>query len=324
MGAALTYARRYALFALVGIAGEDDLDAPDLSAEPPPEIPVPASPEENPRTERKTRNGTIHKPRHPKPVLATGPSVILRDQLIAELQSLNGGDDLALWAYRRLPAKNSLTADDARAVETAYQAVLDGSNARRPEVPASASDRHAEDCPVAPAHDVAHATTGQSIPQTKVASTSLTDQASSPNKKQRSPELVRVLSKTIRLRDPEHRKFVARQPCLVCGRTPVDAHHLRFAQPRALSRKVSDEFTVPLCRLHHRELHRIGDERIWWNTLKIDPLPVALKLWRRARPGAAGEKEREAIDAKADRSKPRMAKVGPEGSNAHDGESTSG
>ena len=127
MGAALTYARRYALFALVGIAGEDDLDAPDLSAEPPPEIPVPASPEENPRTERKTRNGTIHKPRHPKPVLATGPSVILRDQLIAELQSLNGGDDLALWAYRRLPAKNSLTADDARAVESAYQKILNPS-----------------------------------------------------------------------------------------------------------------------------------------------------------------------------------------------------
>ena len=88
MGAALTYARRYALFALVGIAGEDDLDAPDLSAEPPPEIPVRASPEEDPRTDRKTRNGTIHKPRQPKPVLAAGPSAILRDQLIAELQSL--------------------------------------------------------------------------------------------------------------------------------------------------------------------------------------------------------------------------------------------
>ena len=88
MGAALTYARRYALFALVGIAGEDDLDAPDLSAEPPPEIPVRASPKEDPRTDRKTRNGTIHKPRQPKPVLAAGPSAILRDQLIAELQSL--------------------------------------------------------------------------------------------------------------------------------------------------------------------------------------------------------------------------------------------
>ena len=109
MGAALTYARRYALFALVGIAGEDDLDAPDLSAEPPPEIPVPASPERDPQTDRKTRNGTIHKPRQPKPVLAVGPSATLRDQLIAELRSLKVGDDLALWAYR-LTAQNTLTA----------------------------------------------------------------------------------------------------------------------------------------------------------------------------------------------------------------------
>ena len=284
MGAALTYARRYALFALVGIAGEDDLDAPDLSAEPPPEVPDPATPEEDPRTDRKTRNGTIHKPRQPKPVLAAGPSAILRDQLLAELQSLKGGDDLALWAYRRLPVKNTLNAEDARAVEATYQAALDVSDEKPREVGASAGDGLAKDCPVAPAQDVAHATTGQSIPHTRAASNPPTVQASSTNEKQRGPELVRVLSKTVRLRDPEHRKFVAQQPCLVCGRTPVDAHHLRFAQPRAMGRKVSDEFTVPLCRLHHRELHRVGDERIWWTILKIDPLAVALKLWRRADP----------------------------------------
>ena len=243
----------------------------------PPEIPVPASPERDPRTDRKTRNGTIHKPRQPKPVLAAGPSAVLRDQLIAELQSLKGGDDLALWAYRRLPAKNTLTVDDARAVEAAYQAVLDGSDERRPGVPASASDPHAKDCPVAPAQDVANAM-GQSTPRTK-------DYLGGRPKLNRGTTAehgtVRALSKTIRLRDPEHRKFVARQPCLICGRTPVDAHHLRFAQPRAMGRKVSDEFTVPLCRLHHRELHRVGDERVWWKTIKIDPLPVALKLWRR-------------------------------------------
>ncbi|MGB8605312.1 MAG: hypothetical protein WCE28_09615, partial [Bradyrhizobium sp.] len=92
----------------------------------------------------------------------------------------------------------------------------------------------------------------------------------------------RVAVKTIRLRDEEHRKFVATQPCMVCGRTPADAHHLRFAQPRALGRKVSDEFTVPVCRLHHRELHRHGDEVAWWNGINIDPLPVALKLWQHA------------------------------------------
>ena len=89
----------------------------------------------------------------------------------------------------------------------------------------------------------------------------------------------RAAEKTIRLRDKDHRKFVATQPCIVCGRTPADAHHLRFAQPRALGRKVSDEFTVPVCRLHHRELHRHGDEAAWWQGTNIDPLRVALKLW---------------------------------------------
>ncbi len=94
-----------------------------------------------------------------------------------------------------------------------------------------------------------------------------------------------VLPKSIRLRDKEHCKFVANQPCVVCGRVPSDPHHLRFAQPRALGRKVSDEFTVPLCRVHHRELHRKGDEAAWWQAIKIDPMPLALKLWRQTRLG---------------------------------------
>ena len=63
-----------------------------------------------------------------------------------------------------------------------------------------------------------------------------------------------------RLRDKAHLKFVASQPCLVCGRQPSDPHHLRFAQPRAIGLKVSDEFTVPLCRGHHRQLHQAGNE----------------------------------------------------------------
>ena len=74
---------------------------------------------------------------------------------------------------------------------------------------------------------------------------------------------------------------MASQPCLVCGRTPADAHHLRFAQPRALGMKVSDEFTVPVCRSHHRDLHRVGDERAWWHNLNIDPMPIAMNLWER-------------------------------------------
>ena len=94
---------------------------------------------------------------------------------------------------------------------------------------------------------------------------------------------VRVLGKAVRLRDKEHRKFVSRQACLVCGRTPSDPHHLTFMQPRALGHRVSDEFTVPVCRVHHRELHRQGDEAAWWGKIHIDPLPVALRLWQHTR-----------------------------------------
>jgi hypothetical protein len=94
---------------------------------------------------------------------------------------------------------------------------------------------------------------------------------------------VRALGKMVRLRDKEHRKLVSRQACLVCGRTPSDPHHLTFMQPRALEHRVSDEFTVPVCRVHHGELHRQGDEAAWWGKLSIDPLPVALKLWQHTR-----------------------------------------
>lgn len=86
-----------------------------------------------------------------------------------------------------------------------------------------------------------------------------------------------------RARDKDHLLFVGKQPCLLCGRTPADAHHLRFAQPRAMSKKVSDEFTVPLCRIHHRQLHHAGDEASWWNDLGVDPLPIAQELWQQSR-----------------------------------------
>src|SRR5262249_28367532 len=87
-----------------------------------------------------------------------------------------------------------------------------------------------------------------------------------------------------RIRDRDHVKSVAKQPCLVCGRHPADAHHLRFAQSPALGRKVSDEFTVPLGRGHHREVHRCGDEAGWWNSTGIDPSAVARVLWLKTHP----------------------------------------
>jgi hypothetical protein len=90
-----------------------------------------------------------------------------------------------------------------------------------------------------------------------------------------------------RLRDKAHLRFVASQPCLVCGRQPSDPHHLRFAQPRALGLKVSDEFTVPLCRGHHRQLHQAGNEVAWWENQKINALPIAKGLWEQTRPKSA-------------------------------------
>ena len=87
-----------------------------------------------------------------------------------------------------------------------------------------------------------------------------------------------------RVRDREHVRLVIKQPCLICGRTPSDPHHLRFAQYRALGRKVSDEFTVPLCRGHHREVHRCGDEAAWWQKTGADPAAAARALWLKSHP----------------------------------------
>jgi hypothetical protein len=90
---------------------------------------------------------------------------------------------------------------------------------------------------------------------------------------------VLAVSELRRHRDKTHLKFVASQPCLVCGRSPADAHHLRFTQQRAMGRKVSDEFTVPLCRAHHQDNHRFGDEVAWWERRAIDPVATSRMLW---------------------------------------------
>jgi hypothetical protein len=248
MGTALSYARRYALFALVGIAGEDDLDAPDLIGEPSPAMATPATMSQAGPTRRKPSNGAIHK----EPLLAPAPSAQLRDQLIAEIHHLNDGESLALWAHRRLPAKNTLISEDARAVEVAYETLLTRSqSALETAEPISPRDSN----------------------EAKSSTTSH-DQHSSANN-----EVTFPIPKSIRKRNKAHLAFVASQPCLVCQRTPCDAHHLKFAQPRSLGRKVSDEFTVPLCREHHQELHRHGNELAWWANLQITPLPVASELW---------------------------------------------
>src|SRR5579871_2973470 len=83
-----------------------------------------------------------------------------------------------------------------------------------------------------------------------------------------------------RKRSKAHLSFVRGQPCLVCRQSPCDPHHLRFVQPKALGLKVSDEFTVPLCRAHHHDLHRHGNEKAWWVNMQIEPLPIAKELWQ--------------------------------------------
>ena len=244
MGAALTYARRYALFALVGIAGEDDLDAPDL--EPSPRIDVPAEPSPSSRKS----NGSIHKPSQPKSVLTPEASASMRDQLLAEIALCKDEEELALWAHRQMRSKNSLKSDDARTLEGTYQLKVNGLNG---------GVHQALQNPQAPA---------------KSGSTD-------PNGQLSTSDQVMPLPKTVRKRDKTHLAFVAAQPCLVCQRSPCDAHHLKFAQPRALGRKVSDEFTVPLCRDHHHDLHRHGNELAWWANLQIGPIEVARDLWHK-------------------------------------------
>jgi hypothetical protein len=263
MGAALTYARRYALFTLVGIAGEDDLDAPDLIAPATPKA-KPDGPENKkdrfnggPDSNRRGWSGRSAKPGSSpaQTILGLEPSAALRDQLIAELKDITSAEQAASWAHRVLSAKDTLNAADAECVENAFQARLATieSDAKRPntaqvEPPRSRSTRRKR------GHQLSVDKTVLALPAQR------------------------------RIRDRDHVKSVAKQPCLVCGRRPADAHHLRFAQSRALGRKVSDEFTVPLCRGHHREAHRCGDEAAWWTNVGVDPTAAARMLWLKTHP----------------------------------------
>src|SRR5712671_1710197 len=263
MGAALTYARRYALFALVGIAGEDDLDAPDILSESAPAADTSDDAGPSVPASRKRSNGSIHKSRQPKPVLAAEPSAALRDQLIEEINVLKDGDAIALWAHRRLPAKNTLTAEDSHAVETACQVVLSALDLGPGE--------H-EQFPDGP-------TESQSTPPTNEKGSAARPMPVATTAEDQNAEAIVPLRKEMRRRNKAHLAFVAAQPCLVCQRSPCDAHHLKFAQPRSLGRKVSDEFTVPLCREHHNQLHRHGNEMAWWANLQIAPIETARDLW---------------------------------------------
>ena len=263
MGAALTYARRYALFTLVGIAGEDDLDAPDLT--------TPTNKTSGPEKPSGTGNGRLNgaarrngDPKAVKPVLTFEASAQLRDRLLAELNNLGSTDDAAMWAHRSLGDKNRLTAPDAERVEEAFRTRLTALAASRTDEPQTQPQKPVTLLPGSNDRDPGRRKGG---PRTRpVDKTALT------------------LAEPRRVRDRDHVRSVAKHPCLICGRQPSDAHHLRFAQSRALGRKVSDEFTVPLCRGHHREVHHCGDEAAWWRRAGIDPTVPARALWLETHP----------------------------------------
>ena len=275
MGAALTYARRYALFTLVGIAAEDDIDAPDLNASMPG-----GSGAEKPATTNQGRpNGghsaqpisgarrakTVSKPT--KPILDPEASAALRDRVMVGLKAVASSDEATTWANRILGAKNSLIAADARQVEDAFRAKL---------VSFGSADDDVSDASLSPVLSALQPSS--SLERRSPEPAGATSAANGIDKSQL------VHPEPRRFRDRSHVRFVAKQPCLVCGRMPSDAHHLRFAQHRALGRKVSDEFTVPLCRGHHREVHRSGDEAAWWKKAGIDPTGTARALWLQTHP----------------------------------------
>ncbi len=305
MGAALTYARRYALFTMVGIAGEDDLDAPDLTNDQPKgdksadaRLGAGVDPAPVRSSQLRTMNPYIPPVREK---LGADDSSAIRAQLIREIETLPEGD-LQPRAIAILKAKNRLLADDAKRVEDAFAAKMALQSALpdalTTDEPTSAStDLTPPQPPSAPTDAVkplrqrgrprkvkAAAEQSAALPvpskppidhNPAPASTHL--QADAPPAKIQKSEL--TISEPRRHRDKTHLKFVASQPCLVCGRSPADAHHLRFTQPRAMGRKVSDEFTVPLCRTHHRDNHRFGDEQAWWASSSINPVEVSRKLW---------------------------------------------
>jgi hypothetical protein len=233
---ALTYARRYALFALVGIAGEDDLDAPDVLVE----APEPSGGAEDPKSGKRSPKAILHRPAP----LGQRQSALLKDRMLAEMASLKGGDDAALWALRNMRSKNALREEDALLVEAAYAEIILKTGAPF-------------DGPSDSAPGPVLANPGEAI----------------------EGDAFLIPKGPLRKRSKVHLLFVGAQPCLICQQVPCDAHHLKFSQPKALGRKVSDEFTVPLCRDHHQEVHRHGHEQAWWANMQIAPLEIAKRLW---------------------------------------------
>jgi hypothetical protein len=265
MGAALTYARRYALFTLVGIAGEDDLDAPNLGAPSPSGSASASAVVRFPPPGQKTGNGRAAVKAEPPITLNWKQSAGVRDRLLSEIEGLTSPDSAAEWARSALTDKNTLVDVDAKKVEDGFERKLSTLIG------------------VATAQEAKTATLGSDQLAPTPAPSTLVPSAQVPTEQQPKEESTFPIVKPRRYRNKDHLRYVARQACLICGRQPSDPHHLRYAQPRALGRKASDEFTVPLCRVHHREVHRASNEQAWWQSAGIDPMSVAQQLWNTTR-----------------------------------------
>jgi ERF superfamily len=282
MGAALTYARRYGLFTLVGIAGEDDLDAPDLTACGPA-----AGGAFDPRQGRfpsgQSGNGRVRGAAKSNAVvvLDADKSAALREKLLAEIASLTSAEFAVTWATQALRAKNSLVATDAEILEEAFEQKLSAISST-------------------PVHQTFAGDGAVAIEMRPQGEPPASGAAN--NQRAGIDKSVLMVAAPRRYRNREHLRYVTLQPCLLCGRKPSDAHHLRFVQPRALSRKASDEFAVPLCRIHHRAAHRANSERTWWKAAGIDPLKVARKLWKDTR--ASNGQNRPNLSLQAARTDP--------------------
>jgi ERF superfamily len=305
MGAALTYARRYALFTMVGIAGEDDLDAPDLTNDQPnggnsAEALVAPDAGLKPTPNGASEFRTVNAPSPPvREKLGDDGSAVIRAQLIQEIETVPE-DELRSRATAILKAKNRLSANDAKLVEESFAARMtqqdESPEALTTDEPKSPPSDSTPPQPASRSIVVAKPVRARGRPRKVKAAPEQSAAPPVPPKPaiDNSPPATHLqadatpakiekneltISEPRRHRDKSHLKFVASQPCLVCGRSPADAHHLRFTQPRAMGRKVSDEFTVPLCRTHHRDNHRFGDEQAWWGRQAIDPVGTSRQLW---------------------------------------------
>jgi hypothetical protein len=264
-------------------------------------------------------------------------SAVLREELLTEVARIGEPDAATVWVQKRLAARESLADPDARVVEDAFArrlADLDAVNGSAPNTMAYPTDstpdssagsetEHGNAATLtsktrrAPADDAGDIIAAPAFRDALAPPAWLGPPEAEPAVEPRGIDKSALpIGAPRRFRDKAHLAFVAGEPCLLCARRPCDPHHIRFAQKQSLGRKVSDEFTVPLCRSHHRALHRSGSEYLWWENVGIDPLKVARKLWRGTRMqrqrGLAQEQERSAgLEARAITTQPAAAAVLP-------------